>query len=79
MNRRETLDTPADIEPGYTMHKFEDDIEFLLFTLGDTNFDAFVELAIWKAKRKRDRDRSVIVDRTRRPRPVVIDHIQEPH
>lgn len=72
MNRREALstETPTDFEPGYTMSRAERDIEFLAFALGD-GLDAFIEIAVWRAKRRRECGGPYL--------PGVIDHIQEPH
>lgn len=45
---------PADLEPGYTQHRVEGDIEFLAFAMGE-KFEAFIDLCIWRAKHRRQR------------------------
>lgn len=45
---------PKDIEPGFTLHRVEIDIEFLAFAMPDT-FEAEIDLLIWRAKHRRTR------------------------
>lgn len=44
---------PADIEPGFTQHRLEEDLRFLAFAMPAPEFDAFVEECVLKAKHRR--------------------------